>query len=224
VALDADRGEARATTMVAQTRWSPLRRLVAGGPAGNEQLTAATGVLLLVLLAALGVTILRIGQLLNAHMFLGMLLIGPVALKTASTGYRFVRYYTANPPYRRKGPPATEMRLLAPLVVLSTVVVFASGVALLFAGPNGRGTLLPLHKASFIVWLLATGLHVFGHLAEMPGALRADHRAERPWNDYGSGRGARAVALASALVGGLALALLVESQFGVWAHLHHHLH
>jgi hypothetical protein len=167
---------------------------------------------------------LRIGQLLNVHMFLGMLLIGPVALKTASTGYRFVRYYTANPPYRRKGPPATEMRLLAPLVVLSTVVVFASGVALLFAGPNGRGTLLPLHKASFIVWLLATGLHVFGHLAEMPGALRADHRAERPWNDYGSGRGARAVALATALVGGLALALLVESQFGVWAHFHRHLH
>jgi hypothetical protein len=116
------------------------------------------------------------------------------------------------------------MRLLAPLVVVSTVVVFASGVALLYAGPSGRGTLLPLHKASFIVWLLATGLHVFGHLAEMPGALRADYRAERPWNDYGSGRGARAVALATALVGGLALALLVESQFGAWSAFHSHSH
>jgi hypothetical protein len=32
------------------------------------------------------------------------------------------------------------------------------------------------------------------------------------------------VALATALVGGLALALLVASQFGVWAHFHRHLH
>jgi len=213
------------TTAVAKPWWSLVRRLVAGGPAGNEQLTAATGVVLLVLLAALGVTVLRIGQLLNAHMFLGMLLIGPVALKTGSTGYRFVRYYTANPPYRRKGPPATEMRLPAPLVVVSTVVVFASGVALLFAAPSERGTLLPLHKVSFAIWLFATGLHVLGHLAEMPSALRAKRGAGRPWDDYGSGRSARAVLLASALVGGLVLALLVESQFGVWANFYsHHFH
>ena len=77
-------------------RRRPLARLIAGGTAGNEQLTAATGVVLLVGLAVLGVTIVRIGSLLNVHMFLGMLLIGPVALKMASTGYRFVRYYTAN--------------------------------------------------------------------------------------------------------------------------------
>jgi hypothetical protein len=41
------------------------------------------------------VTIVGIGQLLNVHLFLGMLLIGPVALKMGSTGYRFVRYYMA---------------------------------------------------------------------------------------------------------------------------------
>ena len=69
-------------------------RLLAGGTAGNQQLTAATAVVLLVLLAALGVTIVRIGGLLNPHMFLGMLLVGPVALKLASTGYRFVNATT----------------------------------------------------------------------------------------------------------------------------------
>jgi hypothetical protein len=198
--------------------------LIAGGPAGNEQLTAATGVVLLVLLAALGVTIVRIGSLLSAHMFLGMLLIGPVALKMASTGYRFVRYYTANPPYRLKGPPAAAMRLTAPIVVLSTVVVFASGVALLLAGPGARGTLTPLHKVSFFVWIAFTGLHVFGHLAELPAALRAGGGTRGSWDDYGSGRGARALSLAGALVGGLVLALLVESQFGAWSHFHRHLH
>jgi hypothetical protein len=223
VALRADPGVSRATREVTRRRRSPLRRLIPGGPAGNEQLTAATGVVLLVLLAVLGVTILRIGQLLNVHMFLGMLLIGPVALKIASTGYRFIRYYTADPPYRRKGPPSNEMRLLAPLVVVSTVVVFASGVALLVAGPSSRGTLLPLHKVSFAIWLLATGVHVLGHLAEMPDALRADRRRERQWDDYGSGRGARAVVLAMALVGGLVLALLAESQFGLWANFVRHL-
>jgi hypothetical protein len=55
--------------------------------------------ILLFLLAVLGVTILRIRPLLDIHMFLGILLI--VTLKLASTGYRFVRYYTSEPRYRR---------------------------------------------------------------------------------------------------------------------------
>jgi hypothetical protein len=203
---------------------SLVRRLLAGGPSGNEQLTAATGIVLLGLLAALGVTILRIGQLLNVHLFLGMLLIGPVALKMASTGYRFVRYYTGDPPYRRKGPPAIEMRLLAPLVVISTVVVFASGVVLLVVGPSARSTWLPIHKVSFFAWLAVTAFHVLGHLTDLPKALRADSRKGRPWNDYGAGSGARAITLAGALVGGLVLALLVEGQFSAWTSLHRYGH
>ena len=219
-----DPGESGLASARHRPRRRPLARLIAGGTAGNEQLTAATGVVLLVGLAVLGVTIVRIGSLLNVHMFLGMLLIGPVVLKMASTGYRFVRYYTANARYRSVGPPPTAMRLIAPIVVLSTVVVFASGVALLVAGPGSRGTLTPLHKVSFIVWVVFTGLHVLGHLAELPVAWRADGEAPRPWDDHGSGRGARALSLAGALIGGLVLALLVESQFGVWLHFHHHGH
>jgi hypothetical protein len=60
-------------------------RVFGGGASGNEQLTTLAGAVLLVLLAALGVTIVRIGGLLNEHMFLGMLLLGPVALKISST-------------------------------------------------------------------------------------------------------------------------------------------
>ena len=76
-----------------------------GGVAGNARLTGAVAVALLVLLAAEGVTIPFIGQLLGPHMFIGLLLIPPVALKLASTGYRFARYYTHDEPYVRKGPP-----------------------------------------------------------------------------------------------------------------------
>ncbi len=49
------------------------------------------------LLAALGVTILRIGPLISEHLFIGLMLIPPIALKLASTGYRFMRYYTSDP-------------------------------------------------------------------------------------------------------------------------------
>jgi hypothetical protein len=191
-----------------------------GGPAGNEQLTAITGVVLIVMLAALGVTILRIGALLDAHMFIGMLLIGPVALKMASTGYRFVRYYTANADYRAKGPPPDIMRAIAPLVVISTVVVFASGVALLLVAPDHTGFLRTLHKLSFIVWIAVTALHVLGHLVDLPAALAADRRIA--YYDHGAGRGARALAVAGALAIGLVLALLVEGRFAAWASFHHH--
>ena len=56
-----------------------------GGVAGNERLTAMTGLALLVLFAAEGVTILRVHQLLTVHFLVGMLLVGPVALKVGAT-------------------------------------------------------------------------------------------------------------------------------------------
>ena len=158
-----------------------FRRLMSGGTEGNEQLTALTGAVLIVLLAVIGVTILRLRGLLWVHLFVGLLLLGPVVLKIASTSYRFIRYYTNDPAYRLKGPPAAYLRLLGPMVVLSTVVVFASGVALLLAGPSSRGTLLPIHKISFFVWLAATAIHVLGHLQELAPALRAS-RPSREWS------------------------------------------
>lgn len=65
---------------------APLRRLFIGGSLGNEQLTAAVGCVLVVLLAAEGATLLNLRSLLNVHAFVGMLLIPVVALKLASTG------------------------------------------------------------------------------------------------------------------------------------------
>src|ERR1700722_18982673 len=142
------------------------RSLLAGGTEGNERLTVLTGLLLIVLLAVLGVTIIRIGQLLWLHLFLGLVLLGPVALKLASTGYRFTRYYSSDPAYREKGPPAPALRGLAPFVVFFTLAVFATGVALLVLGPSARQPLVLLHKVSFFAWLAVMALHVLGHLPE----------------------------------------------------------
>jgi hypothetical protein len=134
------------------------------GVLANERLTSLTGVLLLVLLALLGITVFRVRTLLPAHFLLGFLVIPPLALKMASTGYRFVRYYTGDPTYRRAGPPKLLMRLLAPIVVLSTVAIFATGLELWFLGLRFGSIWVVAHKLSFVVWLPAIGLHVLGYL------------------------------------------------------------
>jgi hypothetical protein len=60
------------------------------GVAGNARLTAANATVLLVLLAAEGVTVLRVRQLLSPHVFIGVVLIPPVLLKVASTTWRLI--------------------------------------------------------------------------------------------------------------------------------------
>lgn len=187
-----------------------MQRLTGGGTAGNERLTSLIGAVLIVLLAALGITILRVRQLIWPHLFLGMLLLAPVALKMASTGYRFIRYYTRDPAYRSDGPPQLILRLIAPLVVVTTVIVFVSGILLLAEGPSSRGELLPIHKVSFIVWIVFTGLHVLGHLPRMLHALR-DARS-----DNSPGATGRWIALVGAILAGLIIAIVLIPQFGPW--------
>ena len=192
------------------------RRLFGGGTSGNEQLTAATAVILLVLFGVLGITIVALTRLLWLHLFLGVLLVGPVALKLGSTGYRFMRYYTGNSAYRRKGPPHPAMRLLGPFVVLSTLAVFFTGLLLLIAGPGASLALRDLHKLSFIAWIMAVGLHVLGHLMELPASLRAVSHQERRRHRLPGSQG-RALAVIAALAGGLLLALAFLPLIDAWS-------
>lgn len=143
---------------------------VAPGVAANERLTALTGVLLLVLLAAMGVTVLRVKQLLPEHFLLGFLLIPPLLLKAASTGYRFVKYYSGAPAYRRAGPPEWPMRLLSPVVTLLTVALFVTGLELWLFGLRFGSIWIAAHKWSFILWLPALGVHVLWHLGRTAAA------------------------------------------------------
>jgi hypothetical protein len=149
--------------------WIPGRvaRRADAGVAANARLTASNAVVLLVLLAAEGVTILRVRELLTPHVFIGMVLVPPVLLKVASTGWRFARYYRGVPAYRRNGPPPLLLRLLGPAVVILTVVLLASGVGLLLAGSSWLPLLLKVHKASFVLWFGAMTIHVLGHLGEV---------------------------------------------------------
>jgi hypothetical protein len=142
-------------------------------PGGNEQLTAFAGILLIVFLAVEGATLLNLRALLTVHAFVGMFLIPIVALKLGSTGWRMARYYLGKDEYVRRGPPAWPLRVfVAPVVVASTIVLFGTGIYLL-ATHEVQGTAVGLHKASFVVWLLATAVHVLARLIRMREALRA---------------------------------------------------
>ena len=115
------RGSGRSEFTVRRPRRPPRCRarrtvvaLSTGGTGGNELLTVQIGAVLFVGLAVLGVTIVRIGQLTWLHLFLGLLLIGPVVLKMSSTGYRFARYYTGDAAYRAQGAAAARRCACSP--------------------------------------------------------------------------------------------------------------
>lgn len=185
------------------------------GPEGNERLTASTGAVLLALFAAEGVTILSLSRLLSWHYFIGFLLIGPVCLKLGSTGYRFTRYYTGVPAYRRKGPPVPLLRVLGPFVVLTSVAVLATGVALAFVGRDAAGLpVLFLHKASFVCWAAVMTVHVLAYLWRLPRLVGADLRRRAPGEPGGAA--VRWSLLVLSLGAGVVIALAATPTVSNW--------
>jgi hypothetical protein len=110
--------------------------------------------------------------------------------------------------------------------------------------------LLPLHKASFVIWIIAIGLHVLGHIAEVPGAISrryqgaltsrlAEATEQLPgmrrgsatgalptenvaaWDAYGTGSLGRMLSLTAAIVLGVIVAVVSVAWFGPWLHVFH---
>jgi hypothetical protein len=201
-------------------RWGAPAR--AWGPPGNERLTSSVGLVLLVLLGIETLTTLALSSYLPEHIFLGLLLIPPMALKLASTGWRFVRYYTNNRPYRLEGPPRLLLRLLAPILVASTLTLFGSGVALIIVG-HGGGPLLQLHAISFAVWGVTIAIHILAYLTRVLRVGTADWRRQAA--TAVAGDRSRRVALLGALLAGVMLALATYSAQDSWLdHRHDHGH
>jgi len=157
-----------------------------GGPAGNARLTAWTGVILFVLFIAELVTLLDVRGLISWHVALGVLLVPPALLKTASTGWRFLRYYTRGRPYVEAGPPIMPLRLLGPVVILSTLGLLGSGLVLIAIGQDRSrqdGVLgfswVNIHQALFVVCGIALGLHFLAR-AVPAWMLVTGRRKERP--------------------------------------------
>jgi hypothetical protein len=167
---------------------------------------------LLALLAVEGITLISLGPLLSAHVFVGMLLIPPIALKLASTGYRFLRYYTGSRAYRLAGAPQLLLRLLGPAVIAATLALFGSGVVMIALGPTDSWV-VSLHKASFVVWLAVTAVHVLGHVLHLPGLSSADFRGPRASRQ---GSSLRQAAVVATLIAGLVLAVATVQYAAPW--------
>ena len=184
-----------------------------GGPRGNARLTGALGAVIFVALAAEGLTLLGVHQYISAHVFIGMFLVPVAAVKTASTMYRFARYYTGDPSYVRKGPPPTILRLLGPVVVVTTIALLATGIAAIASGPRTRW-IVQAHKASFILWFGAMTIHVLGHILETPALAFADWR-RRERSEVPAAR-SRLIVLAVTVAIGLVLATLSLGWIDAW--------
>jgi hypothetical protein len=191
------------------------RQAATAGAEGNERLTAMTGGLLLLGFAVEGFTVLQIHRLLFIHVLVGGLLIGPVLLKMASTMYRFVRYYTGSAPYVRKGPPAPALRVLGPLVILTSVAVLGTGIVLGIVGP-GNGQWMFLHKASFILWFGVMTIHVLNYAPRLPRILWS--RPADGGTAGAPGGSVRWLSLLTSLAVGIviaALALQLSTKWGI---------
>jgi hypothetical protein len=194
-----------------------------GGPAGNAALTAWTGLVLLVLSIAELLTLLDVHGLLTWHVAIGALLVPPALVKTASTSWRIFRYYTGNEPYQQAGPPPTLLRLLGPLVVISTLGLLGTGVVLILIGqPHSHTSLLTLlsyridwltlHQGAFIVWAAATGLHLLGRIVPaVRTVLGKDSLGPIP------GAAIRATLIVTAAVLAVGLALVLVHADASWA-------
>jgi ABC-type Na+ efflux pump permease subunit len=195
-------------------------------PDGNERLTAAIGAILVVLtLVEIATLLLGLHSFLSVHVFVGLVLLPPVAVKLATTGWRFARYYTLNEAYREKGAPQILMRLLAPILVLATVVLFGSGVAMGFTHGEALRIARRLHGPSSVVWLIAIGLHVLVYGLRALHAIAADLAARS--RAAVAGARLRAAVVGITIVAGVAVGLATLPVDHDWLHLsghHHHDH
>src|SRR6266568_9680101 len=175
---------------------------------GNERMTGLAGAVLLVLILIELVSAAILRTLLSIHVFAGVLLAGPLVVKLGSTFWRFLRYYTGSPAFVRRGPPHLALRVMAPLLIATTLVVIGSGIGLMVTGPRFAGPLLPLHGFSVLVWLPLIAIHVLAHIRRVPH-LVADDWSKPSGRSLAPGRGLRFGMNLGALMGGALAAILL---------------
>jgi hypothetical protein len=193
-----------------------------GGPAGNARLTAWVGLLLLIALLVEVGTLLSLGSLIEVHIVVGVLIVALVLLKTASTGWRMLRYYLGNPAYRRAGPPPLLLRLLGPLVVVGVLAVLGTGLALIALGRRSHSALITivgfrvdaitLHQAAFLLFLAVTIPHVLTRT--IPALQIAMGKVRTTAGIHG--RVSRGMSVVATLAAGAVAAALVVGFSGSW--------
>jgi hypothetical protein len=171
---------------------------------GNERLTALVSLVLLVLIIVELITSAFLRIWLPAHTVVGVLLAGPLLVKMGSTGWRFLRYYTRAPAYVRRGPPPLVLRVLGPVLLVTTLVMIGSGIGLVVTGP--LQPFLLTHVFSALVWLPLVAAHSLAHLQQVPRSIASDW-SSRLGSRFPVGRGLRL---------GINLGALLLGVIGAW--------
>lgn len=199
-----------------------------GGPAGNARLTAWLGLLALVAVGAELITLLDVNGLIAWHAGVGIALTVLAVLKVASTGWRMVRYYSGSAPYVEAGPPPVLLRLLGPFVVLSTLGVLGSGLALIAVGRRSSEQAwfsllgqsvspLTLHQAFFVLFGVFVGLHVLARV--VPAAVLVSGRRRFGGSRTSvPGRAARLGIVTGGMAAALVAVTLVLPTVADWNH------
>jgi hypothetical protein len=197
---------------------SPDRTGMSSPAEGNARLTASTSAVLLALLGIeVSTVLISVKSHLTLHVMAGLILVPPLLVKIASVSWRFIRYYRYDAEYRRKGPPAPVLRILGPVLLIVTLVLFVSGITLLlapgaFGGP--RGVMYKIHDLSFYAWMLLILAHLAGHARELRRLAPRDWvrrtRAAVP------GALIRQSIVLAAFAAGLALALSLVGHVGTF--------
>ncbi len=189
------------------------------GAEANARLTAATGLILLVLLVAEIVTVLlRPRAVLTLHVVIGLVLVPLVVLKLVSTIWRMASYYRGAREYRSKGPPSPMLRVLGPVLGILTVAVLASGIVLAAGPRSAYGVALFVHKKTFYFWLTAFALHVVAHFTS---AIRLSYRDfGRRLRPSAPGARFRLAVVVGCIVLGVILGLSLGGQASAYLHAH----
>lgn len=161
----------------------------AAGVAGNTRFTSLLGVILLALLVLQVASALFFALLTYnvaffngptydivrpVHFFVGFGLMPLLGLKLASTGWRFTRYYLRGRAYRRAGPPSWPARLIAPLLIVSGISVFASGVEM-WSFQNQLGwPWTAIHNVAAFTFVGALVIHAVLHARQAHREAAAD--------------------------------------------------
>lgn len=159
------------------------------GVAGNARLTSLAGVVLLALITVQVVSAvffallvdnvtLPVGPLYDVvrpvHFFVGFMLMPLIAIKLASTGYRFAKYYTRNPAYHRAGPPRAVPRLIAPVLIGSAIILVASGVEMWSYQNQFSLAWTAIHNVAAFTFVSVVALHIVLHIRDAHRDAAAD--------------------------------------------------
>jgi hypothetical protein len=191
--------------------------------AANSRLTAMSAIVLSALFCIqITTVVLGVKSVLTLHVVIGLLLVPPLLVKIGSVSWRFIKYYQHDPAFRQKGPPTPVMRLLSPLLLLVTVVLFVSGIVLLLAPSCFGGSMRQIHGGSFFIWLLLVLVHVVAHAKDIRRV------APRDWVHHSRqavpGALVRQMVVLGSLAVGLVLALTLVSRVGTYRHEVHQTH